>query len=451
MTTCSKIKINPRFLILFFLFSSFFACKKNEDTVGADFLAKRNPLDLVDAIDTTTIIAFSSKHDSIATWRNGTALTYYFAGEMNDPEIGVTKTTVVSQFSIPINQFSLGGHTIDSAVYQLAIIPSADYFYGNKNTVQKFTLYELTESLRVDSTYFSNRKFAYNTASPLGSWEGTSVQLADSVKLNNGTFPAHIRIKISDAAFLNKLQTAEANGQFNNNTSFQAAFKGLVLVPENASMPAGQGALIYTSPASGLSGLVVYYDSSAANTFPIKSDNVKANSYEHLHNTNIDLLPLMNGTHQNVTYCQPTGGIKTRITFPTLFDYVKNQQIAITGAQLIVSIKSGTNTDPYKQPTNLRLLSCDSLGRNDFLLDQFLGDATYYGGAYDAATGEYRFNIIRHLQNTINEYKFHNRNVNYGLNLIVPADNPLTGARAVLDNSSASKKIRLKLTYTVVK
>ncbi len=451
MITCSKIRTKFPLLIFILVTVSFFACRKNEDTVGADFLAQRNPLDLVDGIDTTTVVAFSAKQDSIAAWRNGTALSYYFIGEMNDPEIGVTKNSFISQYSIPINQFSFGGHIIDSAVYRLAIIPSSDYFYGNKNTVQKFTLYELTEDLRADSTYFSSRQFAYNTAKPLGSWEGTTAQLGDSVKVNNGTFPAHIRVRITDAEFLNKLQNAESNGAFINNTSFQTNFKGLVLVPENIFMSSGEGALIYTEPKSGLSGLAIYYDSSRVTTFQIKPENVRANRYEHTNKAGVDLLPVMNGTHQNITYCQPAGGIKTRITFPTLFDYVKDHQIAITGAQLIVTLKSGSNTAPYTQPANLRLLSADSLGNNNFLLDQLLGNADYYGGAYDASTGEYRFNIIRHLQNAINEYKLHNRNVNYGLNLIVPADNPLTGTRAILDNDRATKKIRLKLTYTVVK
>jgi len=96
----------------------------------------------------------------------------------------------------------------------------------------------------------------------------------------------------------------------------------------------------------------------------------------------------------------------------------------------------------------LRLFAADSLGRLDFINDFFDG-GSYYGGILDPATKTYRFNINRHIQYLLNEYLNNNKNYNYGLNLVAPADNPLSAARVVLD--TRPEKLKLNLTYSVIK
>ncbi len=455
MITCSATRINYlSYSLLFLLVSSVLTgCRKNEDTVGADFLGKRNPIDLASDIDTTSIITYNARHDSIATYRSGTTLTYYMLGEMNDPELGSTRASIITHYTLPVNGFKFGAdYDIDSVILQVALIPTTTYSYGNDESIQKISVFELGEDLRTDSFYFSNRNYQYSASMPLGSWQGTAKSLKDSVRLPTVTLPPHIRIKLNAAEFLVKLKNGEASGAFTNNTTFKNLFKGLIINPTNASLAPGEGSLIYADMKSGLTALVVYYSvpgvGSTKAEFTVSSADVKINKYEHDIKPGVVLYPVMNGQHQETTYLQPAGGIKTRILFPHLFDYVKNNQIAVTGAELTISLKQGTYVAPYTQPKELRLLSSDSLGRNDFIIDQNLG-ANYYGG--QEKDGVYRFNIIRHIQNVLNEYKNYNRNINYGLNLIVPADNPIMANRAILDTRLAEKNIKLKLTYTVIK
>lgn len=452
MTICSATKTSFHSCFLFvFLVAALAGCRKNEDTIGADFLGKRNVFDLANGIDTTTIITYNARHDSIATYRFGASLSYFLLGQINDPEIGITKASLVSQFGLPQNQFSFGANPIiDSVVFQVALINSTTFAYGNQETEQAFCAFELQEDLRSDSIYFSNRKYKFNPSSLLGNWVGKVKDLNDSVRLANVTLPKHIRIKITSTEFINKLIDANATNKFADEATFKSLFKGIVIKPVTVASIPGEGALTYVDLKSSLTNMVVYYNGSLKAEFPVRSLDVKTNEYEHEFNPGIQLYPVMNGQHQNTTHLQPAGGIKTRILFPHLFDYVKNNQIAISGAEITFSLKPGSNTAPYTEPGELRLLSCDSLGRNDFIIDQNLG-AVYYGGKFDAATGEYRFNIIRHIQNVLNEYKMYNRNINYGLNLIVPADNPLLANRAILDNNSIGRKVKLKLTYTVIK
>jgi hypothetical protein len=93
-------------------------------------------------------------------------------------------------------------------------------------------------------------------------------------------------------------------------------------------------------------------------------------------------------------------------------------------------------------------VNSDSLGKNGFLRDQITESSIYYGGKLSGNT--YSFNIVRHLQNLLIRYQ-NGSNINYGMNLIVPADNPLTAERVLLNTRKNSGSFKLKLTYTVIR
>jgi hypothetical protein len=60
------------------------------------------------------------------------------------------------------------------------------------------------------------------------------------------------------------------------------------------------------------------------------------------------------------------------------------------------------------------------------------------------AAGTYTFTITKHLQNILGAKKFYNENLNLGLYLAVPSDQPVSGARVAIDHS----KTKLLITYT---
>jgi hypothetical protein len=65
---------------------------------------------------------------------------------------------------------------------------------------------------------------------------------------------------------------------------------------------------------------------------------------------------------------------------------------------------------------------------------------------------EYRFNIARHLQYLLDSNRSgKNMQKLSGLFLFIPVNNPFTAARIMLDGKKDSGKIKLKLTYTVLK
>lgn len=465
------------FFIIVFLTAS---CRKNDtDTIGADFIGKRNGFD-IRVTDATSLIVYSTQHDSFPT----RSLSYYLLGDMNDPVLGRSKANIYAQFSIPANQFTLSGGTIDSVILRLKPVFNNSY-YGNISSPQEIGIYELKEQLinSTDSGYFSNRSYRISSPgnpslpAPIG-YYSDKINMTDStyetVNGSNYTIEPHIRIKMSNA-FVTKLQQAEQSGAFLSNDAFHNYINGLAILsqtPESHIMP-GDGALVNINLRSSVSAVVIYYHNSSGSTkqeFPFLPTDLKTNQF--FHKSNVTLKPnvnkqnpgekyedYVNRVHSNECYIQSGGGIKTRILMPTILDLAKDNHIAIIGAELVFSVQDGFESDPvYKVPPNLWLQGSDSLGRITLLAD-FLevypyAPTDYYGGTYNGTTHQYKFNIIRHIQNIINTYKTSGKDINYGLNLIIPADDYYYGVgagRVVLNTNTALKKVKLNLSYTVIK
>lgn len=448
MIACCKAKINySRFTILLaaVLVLVAVSCRKNEETVGADIVANRNPFNIATS-DTTRIIAYTTLRDSFAT----RTLSLYMLGTINDARIGSSACNIYTQVSLPVNQFNFGPNFtgIDSMVLQLTY-GSKTAYYGNLNASQHIKVYELDERLSnvSDSLYYSNR--AYRTQSfVIGETVTNFTGIDDSVYVNvNGEifrYPPHLRIKITDPTVIQRFAQGSGTGFFADNNQFQDAFKGFA-IQATATQAAGDGAVAYMSMNSAFTTLVIYYNGNAKAEFPLTVNTIRTNQFVHQYNPSLSIQPAFSMAHSDENVVQGMGSLKTRVLFPNLFDYVKNNKIAISGAEMIIPVLA--SEDVTKLPKSIRLLASDSLGRNEFIRDIFEGE-TYYGGVLDETKKEYRFNINRHIQFLLNEYLTNRRNYNYGLNITLQADNPVTASRAILDTRAG--RIKLNLTYSVI-
>ncbi len=455
MIYCYNIKIKLHSIIL--LLSLFtFACKKDTETVGAQFVESRNGYQTL--YDTSIILnAYSVQMDSVITNRLGSLAI----GRINDPEFGTTNASIITQFSLPGNGFSWGTGVskLDSCNLQLrfrTLINSAgttfkDY-YGNPDAIHTLKVYLLQEDLSIDSLYYSTRKFKTNFVE-MGSWTG-KFNFTDSttVKVGSTTIivPPHIKIAMNQS-FQTLLFGAEARGEFTSQTTFKNAFKGLVITDET-SFNSGEGAIAYVRLNSDVSAITAYYDDTMAVDFPILggSNGIDAsyNYYEQKNRPTNILQAAFIGQHRDTGYLQPLGGTKLRIELPNLFEALKNPKLAINGASIVFTVLDGSNNNTQTLPLSLALVNSDSLGKNAFLKDQITESSLYYGGKLSGKT--YTFNIVRHIQNLLIQHK-NGSNLNYGMNLIVPADNPLTAERVILNTKKNSGNFKLKLTYTVIK
>ena len=451
-TVCWADKTNKLLYLLFFLVTLSTSCQKKENSVGSDFVGSRNPFE-VSYQDTTTLVAFTSSRDSFDT----KVLRYLMLGQLNDPIMGFSKCDIITQFSLPVEQFNFGFDvplvpTIDSIVLQLPYTTNTSY-YGDTNAVQHLNVYELTEDLIYDSAYYSNRNYS-SSSTLLGQYNGSYGNMSDSVNLayshDTIRLGPHIRVRLDNITPLFKdrftLPDANSAGWFSTNVAFQQVFKGLVIKSTSISSPIG--CLAYFNLYAPEAAVVIYYNDSLKNEFPIYQNTVHTNKFSNTINPSISIQPRLGGVHSDVNYLMPSA-LKTRITMPYLLDYVKHNKIAITGAELILTIKSGTTSTLYTPPKTLILTGSDSIGNIASSYDLDIG-RTYYGG-YIEGDSRYRFNIIRQLQYMINEYQNNQRNSNFGFNLYVSPYNPVTAQRLVLDTKRGAGSFKLNLTYTVIK
>ena len=445
MTACYRAKTKLQYLLPLIVIIFATSCRKSEDTAGADIVGPRNPFNLV-YTDTLGLVCYTSTADSFST-KN---LSSYLLGNINDPALGESQANIYTNVSLPVNQFSFGqGFTgIDSIVLQVTYASPTAYS-GNLSSLQSIKVYEMDEQLlsASDSPYFSTRSYKYLPTS-IGEYAGNYSNIADSVKvkLNNQTiaYAPHLRLKITDNNFIQRIANGEASGLFLDNTSFQKTLKGFAIIA-SASPTAGEGCIAYMLMNTNTTALVIYYNGTKSVDFPLTVNTTRTNQFNHQHPSSIPVKLPFALQHENTNYVQSMSGLKTRVMLPNLFDLVENNPIAISDAELEISVKPGSFDANFPLPKSLMLSGSDSLGTNTAIVDYFTSGAP---GRFDAATNTYRFTLTRHIQTILNQYKDNKRNFNYGLNIIVPAE-PSSASRAIIDTSPG--KIKLKLTYSVIK
>lgn len=453
MTPYSIARIRSLALILLITFS-LFSCKKDTESVGAAFVNARNTFNTL--FDTTIILnTYSVKMDSIISSK----LTSYAIGAINDPFLGITKATLVAQYGVPGNQFSWGSATkVDSSFLQLrfrnALLKDGTFlpdYFGKKDAIHNIKVYLLTESLSKDSFYYSTRRYLSDGVE-MGSFTG-KFNFTDSVTINLGiekiVIPPHIRIKMN-SNFNSFLFNGEADGSFLNDAKFKEKYKGFVVVDET-SVGKNEGAIVYIKLTSDVTALTAFYKDSLAADFPIvggtRASEASYNFYEHFNVPASLLQSGFNKQHRDTGFIQPLTGAKLRVELPNLSAFFTNPKTAINGAEILFTPLAGSSNDFFTLPASMSLLGSDSLGKNVFLKDQFFETTAYYGG--QLSNNQYKFNIVRHLQYLIDEKK-KGRDYNYGMNLIIRADDPLTAQRTILDTRKNNGTLKLKLTYTVI-
>jgi len=470
-----KDKINKLSYIGFLFLLIHTSCKKDIDTAGYNIIGQGKDLNVI-FTDTFTVEAYTVQMDTLATHRQ----SYYMLGAMNDADFGITKAHIITEFNLPggSSTFTFGGAKakIDSVVLQLPFATSTS-FYGDINTNQEFQIYQLAEKLSFDSVYRSNRVPKYSTPYinnlvdngidfTLDTyWKGL-FKLTDTLTYPLGAqkeiLVPHLRIKMNNN-YRYFFKDMDIKGKLTS-TSFKTDFKGLYIISISNTI-LNSGAIsylnLYANSTNTTAGIAVYYNDSLKALFPINyGGESRYNQFEHsdfphklqvlVPKDSIKVVPGIPDT--TAAYVQGGAGTKIRLNLPTIFELLtKHPNVLINGAELVVPIAGGSDVGNYNAPSQLFLTSSDSLGRNTYLYqkDFLLEVGNYSGGGFLGGRKEYRFNFARTIAYLYDQYK-KGRNINYGFNIVVPADNPVSVARAII-NTKKGSGIKLNLTYTVTK
>lgn len=447
-----NLSVIKNFILVLSAFALLYSsCKKDTNTLTVGFINPDSSFN--STFESVFLNSYTTTMDSLATHQQ----SLYILGAVNDPIFGKSQATILTSFSIPNGAatFSFGDKTkviVDSVVLQLRIGNDSTYT-GNPDAIHDIKVYELTEKLRNDSTYFSNRNYlkSNNVIGTFNSKFSPKDSIKNTYLYSQSIIPACMRIKMSDD-FRLKIQNQNT---FNSN-DFYDIFKGFAIVDES-NFATNEGGMWYLNLNSLYTNVIVYYRNDTTNLraeFPIQYSNAKYNKYENnsASLTQPKTVRFSANQQRDITYLQSIAGTKIRVFIPdsVLNRLAASPQLAIQKAEIVVKILGGFESDNFKIPNQLTLLSTDSLGKSTLTVDSYSESFLYLGG--NVYKGEYRFNLARELNYVLNNLRNGTGNKHYGLSIIVPNSTygsifQTSARRLVID----SKELKLKLNYTVIK
>jgi hypothetical protein len=407
-------------------------------TVGIDIVPNANGGNTF-YTDTITITTTVQREDSLQT--DEAIALYNLAGSYTDPVFGLSRASFFTQFRLPNNNanFSFGSSPVlDSVVLTLAY---ADY-YGDTVTQQQFQVYRLEEAMVKDTAYYSNDMILANGVALFDA--PVSIYPKDSVDLGGSLKAPHLRLKLDNALGAEFIDAGNAD-KFLSNAAFIEFFKGLHVKTTDVTA-SGAGCISSFNLQASMSKLTVYYSNSSGDSltanFEVNSDCPRFNHYEHDYTTAEfgNTFPIAASPK---LYIQSMSGVKTRIKFPFLASIDQDGAIAINKAELIIP---AIDNSFYKSHTNLLVFGVDSSGKESLIPD-IVESASYYGGAYDVVSHQYKFNIARYVQRLISD-DLPGDGVDYGLS-IISSGGPVNALRTIVPGpASADKKLQLRITYS---
>jgi len=376
-------------------------------------------------------------------------------GSMNDPVFGTSNAEIFTQIRLEssVDFTNTDGGSLDSLVVDSAILYLVlDSYYG-KLDAQDFEVYQMSESMDIDSNYYNTTSFSIQPTNLVQSGEGNIKPNYDEYGYVNGELKDNhiLRLPLSITSFVDPIMNESGSGTLDGNDGsgeFVEWFKGLC-IRSTSSFSSGQGGMLYTDLLDEHSKITIYYrDTSDAVSEHDKLDfdfNINSNCSRFIHSTFDYTGTLIDQQLQDSTlgldqfYSQALGGVRSKVHFPNLMDYYDSSNVIVNKAELIIPIEYFIS-DNYTPPSQIYLIRTDEDGTDSFLPDFSDGG----GGGIDYETLTYTFVVTRYV-NGIFAGDYENTPLT-----ILQSGGGIYSDRLVMNgmNSSKKDKIRLKLTFT---
>lgn len=243
-------KLFATFVFTLFIFAS---CKKKDTSLGMNTIDQNQLLNSTQ-IDTFSINTYTESEDSTITSNPA----YVLLGSYNDPKFGPSEASFYTQVRLAAsnpNFEDLNAIAIDSFVLGLQY---ADY-YGDFSP-QNIEVYELSESIYKDSTYYAFKTktcFSTDLTDPNHTIE---INPIDKIVIGPDTVAAQMRIYL-DTNLARTLMEEAASGSatYDSNDNFINYFKGLNVKVNNPYQAPGVGGIFSFDIVSAKSKLTIYY------------------------------------------------------------------------------------------------------------------------------------------------------------------------------------------------
>jgi len=230
------------------------ACKKKESTLGNDVLDPNSLLNSTQ-VDTFQLTTFTIAEDSLISDNPA----YAVLGSYNDPKFGKVDASFYTQVvlsGLNPNFGDISAITVDSLVLGLEY---ADY-YGELSP-QTVEVYQLSEKLDVDSTYYSFQHKAHSSTNlVVPGYETFTPTPNGETIIGEDTVDAQLRIRLNNSLATQLINESASGGtNYSSIDNFTDYFKGLYVKVNNGSQLSGKGAVFYFNLNDPLSKMTIYY------------------------------------------------------------------------------------------------------------------------------------------------------------------------------------------------
>ncbi|PRD50697.1 DUF4270 family protein [Sphingobacterium gobiense] len=443
------------FTISFFTFIIVAACDKDMSVMLDNSATSNVGVTLVDSFTVNTSTVQLTDLPAAGT---GVLLV----GKATVPQSGIIRST---------SYFRVGFSTLTNDIPEAASFDSLSlvirpthnpYYFGDTTAIQKIQVHQLTEALATKTakprfpnqslpvyitgaTLFSDQTFAYDPT-PIGSVSfRPHLHSLDSLNIRLADHIGH--------DFFNRIKAGDL--QMSSNDNFKEYFKGMALIPEesNTAVIAFHDTIEvrvnYSFP--GADG----HPRTSYKTFSIVERGFQYNNittdragtpFEEL--SEISELPT--SATGGLTFVQAGSGTVAKIAFPSLKEFLQNENIAVNKAELVIETSSRRNT-MYPIPSSLMLFIADQDGiPTSFLQNPYgqqgqLQQVPFVSGGEMGQNGTYRFNLLLFLQQLKSSDIYDN--TSFYLSATSPSlfDSFNT---AVIASENAKPKIKLNILYT---
>lgn len=419
--------LSATFLALLFFTVS---CKKKSTSIGLDTLNNESLLHAIQ-VDTFSLETFTIEEDSVITDN----AAYAVLGSYNDPVFGDFNADFYTQLRLSGINPNFGDVTtnpisIDSVVLGLQYAG----FYGDYSE-QTLEVYELSESIYLDSTYYAFTTKLCKSNDLVASGHENFVPEPDGVSvIGNDTVSKQLRIYLSNLLGQKLISEATTGTAFSSNEAFLNYFKGLRVKVNNQAQSNGKGGIFYFDLEAPLSKLTIYYKQAGiANTFDLLI-NSQCADFNHVEINNA-------GKPSQTVVNNPVNGLKQYYTQA----FKSRAVVRVPGMKNLPQkaiIQKAELHLPVQFQTGSKYAPSNELSASIRIDNQLAGIGVF--GFYDNYTKEYTVDIRNYLQALIN------KEINTTELILSPRYFINSAERVILNgaNSLNKKKPQLIVTYT---